>query len=97
MVDEGARQRQLDEAVQSAGDESRPHTTAHGEEEQRQHLEAHRSALRHGERFQQAESGGQRNGKRHLRESSNAPVRGVEVVAGHTQGGGRDGWFVEVI
>ena len=77
LHEEGSRQQELDEAVHHTDGQGRHETTTHGDEEDREHLETHRPALRHDEELEQAECGGERHGDRHLGDGRGAPMRRV--------------------
>ena len=89
VVDEGARQPELQQAVQQAGRRRRDHAAAHGDEDDGQQLEAHRAALRHHEDAHLPEHGRQGDGDPDLGESLHAPVGGVQVEPRARIEGGR--------
>ena len=91
VEDEGARQPELQQAVQQAGRRRRDYAAAHRDEDDGQQLEAHRAALRHHEEAHLPEHGRQGDGDPDLGESLHAPVGGVEVEPRARIEGGRSG------
>ena len=81
LVDEGARQHELQQAVEQAGGRTGHDAAADRHEDDRECLKTHRAALGHHEQAQLPKHGRKGHGHADLGERLHAPLRGVEVQA----------------
>ena len=74
VVDERPRQDELQQPEHDPGDHAGRYAAAHGQEDDGQHLEAHRAALRHGEEAHVAQHHREGDGDAHLGHDGHRPA-----------------------